>query len=152
MTSGLFSRWDPWWWYRDVPSTEIVAIHDDAEGFRVILNAENCPPTRVTAAPGRLIMFRVYDEISLVGLNPTGLVPGHPFYKAEASKLLEESASMNSLAFGRQALHYAIYTRDRCVYMICTAEPRFVLLREFAAGRYESERPEDAKLRLCWVL
>jgi hypothetical protein len=113
MTTDAFSRWDPWWWYRDVPSTEIVAIHEDAEGFRVILNGDKCPPTRVSVAPGRLIIYRVYDEISLLGLNPTGLVPGHPFYRTEKSKFLEEAASMNSAAFGRPALHYAIYTGNR---------------------------------------
>jgi len=44
-------------WYREVLAS-IVAIHDDAEGSRVILNAEKCPP--VSVAPGYLVMFRVY--------------------------------------------------------------------------------------------
>jgi hypothetical protein len=49
---------------------------------------------------------------------------------------------MNIAGYGGHPLHYAIYTGDRCIDMICTKEPVFVLLREFASGRYESERPE----------
>jgi hypothetical protein len=65
MTTDMFAKWDPWWWYREVLAS-IVAIHDD-------------------------------DEVSLV---------------------------------------------HRCIDMICTEEPRFILLREFVAGATKSERPE----------
>lgn len=141
-TPDTFSKWNPWWWYKDVPAS-IVAIHDDAEGFRVILNAEKCPPTRVSVAPGHLVMFRVYDEVSLSNLNPSGLQPGHSFYKAESSKLLVEAETMNILPnAGRPSAHYAIYTGWRRIDMICTEEPRFILLREFVIGGSKSERPE----------
>lgn len=65
MTQDIFTRWDPWWWYRDMPSTTIAA-----------------------------------------------------------------------------SAHYAIYTGDRCIDIISTDEPRFILLQEFASGRNQSERPE----------
>jgi hypothetical protein len=143
MTQETFSRWDPWWWYRDVPSTSIDAIYDDWEGFRIIITAQNCPPTRVSVAPGFLVLYRAYDEIGLVGLDTQGVRPGHCFYKSDSSSLLSESSRMNSAAYGRASLHYAIYTGGRCVDIICTREPRFVLLREFASGRYESERPDS---------
>ena len=51
---------------------------------------------------------------------------------------------MNSAAYGRAPAHYAIYTGDRCIDIISTEEPRFILLREFASGRNQSERPERA--------
>jgi hypothetical protein len=142
MTQDTFSRWDPWWWYHDVPSTSIAAIYDDWEGFRLILTGDNCPPTRVSVAPGRLVMYRVYDEVGLVGLDPQGLKPGHSFYRSDSSRLLAEASTMNIAGYGGEPLHYAIYTGDRCIDMITTQEPRFVLLREFASGRYESETPE----------
>jgi hypothetical protein len=141
MTQEIFTRWDPWWWYRDVPAS-IDAIYEDLEGFRIIITANDCPPTRVSIVSGALVLYRVYDEIGLVGLNHQGVRPGHCFYKSDSSPLLSESSMMNSAAYGRPSLHYAIYTGDRCIDIISTAEPRFVLLREFASGRYESERPE----------
>jgi hypothetical protein len=88
MTQEIFTRWYPWWWYRDVPSTTIAAINDDREGFRVILTAINCPDTRVTVAQGCLVQYRVYDEIGLAGLDHRGVVPGHSFYKSDSSPLL----------------------------------------------------------------
>jgi hypothetical protein len=145
MTQDIFSRWDPWWWYRDVPSTTIAAIHDDWEGFRVILTAPNCPDTRVYIPEGCLVQYRVYGEIGLAGLDHGGVVAGHSFYKSDSSPLLSEALRMNSAAYGRPALHYAIYTGDRCIDIVSTGEPHFVLLREFASGRNESERPERTK-------
>ena len=142
MTDDSVLRWDPWWWYRDVASTTIVAIYQDAEGFRVILNAKDCPPTRVSVAPGHLLLFRVFDESSLAWQKPSGLQPGHSFYKSESSNFLVEAKKMDILANSRPLVHYAIYTANECIDLISRAEPRFVLLREFAAGRYESERPE----------
>lgn len=144
MTQEIFTRWDPWWWYRDVPSTSIEAIHEDLEGFRIVITADKCPPTRISVASGALVLYRVYDEIGLVGLDHRGVLPGHCFYKSDLSPLLAESAKMNSAAYGRPSLHYAIYTSGRCIDIISTEEPRFVLLREFASGRYASERPERA--------
>jgi hypothetical protein len=140
----IFHRWDPWWWYRDVPSTSITAIYDDLEGFRLILIGDKCPATRVSVPHGQLVMYRVYDEIGLIGNNIQGLKPGHSFYMAESSRLLSECSTMHSGTRDRGALHYAIYTGGRCVDMICTSEPRFVLLREFSSGQYESERPAPA--------
>ncbi len=49
---------------------------------------------------------------------------------------------MNSAAYDPTSIHYAIYTGDRCIDIISTEEPRFILLREFASGRNQSERPE----------
>jgi hypothetical protein len=144
MMTENFARWDPWWWYRDVPSTSIAAIYDDWEGFRLILTAKDCPPTRVSVAQGHLVMYRVYDEIGLAGLNLQGLQVGHSFYKSESSQFLSEAFTMNSAAYGGQSLHYGIYTGGRCVDMVCTEEPQFVLLREFASGRYASENPEPS--------
>jgi hypothetical protein len=140
MTQDIFTRWDPWWWYRDVPSTTIAAIYDDREGFRIILTASNCPDTRVSV--GCLVQYRVYDEIGLVGLDHRGVMPGHSFYKSDCSPFLSEALKMNSAAYGRTSAHYAIYTGDRCIDIISTEEPRFILLREFASGRNQSERPE----------
>jgi len=135
----IFQRWDPWWWYRDVPSTSISAIYDDLEGFRLILIGDKCPATRVSVPHGALVMYRVYDEIGLIGNNIQGLKPGHSFYMAESSRLLAECSTMHNGTRDRGALHYAIYTGGRCIDMICTSEPRFVLLREFSSGHYESE-------------
>lgn len=147
MAQEIFTRWDPWWWYRDVPTTNIASIYDDWEGFRLILTGSNCPPTRVFVAGGHLAMYRVYDEIGYLGLNPHGLHPGHSFYKSDSSGLLAESSKMNNVLYSAAGppLHYAIYTEGRCVDIICTKEPRFVLLGEFASGRYASERPEPTE-------
>ena len=90
---------------------------------------------------GHLVLYRVYDEIGLTGNNVQGLNPGHCFYKAESSRLLSECSTMHSGTRDTGALHYAIYTAGRCIDMICTNEPRFVLLREFSSGHYESEKP-----------
>jgi hypothetical protein len=144
MTTEIFNRWDPWWRYRDVPSTRIAAIYDDWEGFRLILTGDKCPATRVSVPHGDLVMYRVYDEIGLIGNNVQGLQPSHSFYMAESSRLLSECSTMHSGTSDRESLHYAIYTRDRCIDMICTNEPLFVLLREFSSGRYESERSAPA--------
>jgi hypothetical protein len=137
----IFRRWDPWWWYRDVPSTSIDAIYDDLEGFRLILTGDECPPTRVSVPHGHLVIYRAYDEIGLIGNNIQGLMPGHSFYTAESSRLLSESSTMHSGTRDTGALHYAIYTSGRCIDMICTSEPRFVLLREFSSGHYEGGTP-----------
>lgn len=141
MTQEIFTRWDPWWWYRDVPSTNISAINDDLEGFRIILTAIDCPDTRVSVAQGCLVQYRVYDEICLAGLDHRGVVAGHSFYKSDSSPLLSEALKATGASYGT-SVHYAIYTGDRCIDIISTEEPRFVLLREFASGRYQSERPE----------
>jgi hypothetical protein len=141
MTTDIFNRWDPWWRYRDVPSTRIAAIYDDWEGFRLILTGDKCPATRVSVPHGDLVMYRVYDEIGLVGNNIQGLHPNHSFYTAESSHFLSECSTMHSGTGDRGSLHYAIYTRDRCIDMICTNAPLFVLLREFSSGRCESKRP-----------
>ena len=141
MAQEIFTRWDPWWWYRDVP-TSIDAIYEDMEGFRIIITADKCPPTRVSVASGALVLYRVYDEIGLVGFDHGGVVPGHCFYTSDSSPLLSESTRMNSASYGRPSLHYAIYTGGRCIDIISTQEPRFVILREFASGNYASERPE----------
>jgi hypothetical protein len=111
-------------------------------GSGVVISADRSPPTRVSVASGALILYRVYDEIGLVGLDHRGVRPGHCFYMSESSPLLSESARMNSAPYGRPLLHYAIYTGGRCIDIISTEEPRFVILREFASGRYASERPE----------
>jgi hypothetical protein len=137
----IFHRWDPWWWYRDVPSTSVGAIYDDLEGFRLILTGDKCPPTRVSVPHGHLVMYRVYDEIGLIGNNIQGLKPGHSFYMAESSRLLSECSTMHNGTRDTGALHYAIYTRGRCIDMICTSEPGFILLREFSSGHDESKRP-----------
>jgi hypothetical protein len=139
VTQDIFTRWDPWWWYSNVPTT-IAAIHDDWEGFRVILTATNCPDTRVYVP--RLVQYRVFDEIGLAGLDHGGVVAGHSFYKSNSSPWLTEALRMNSATYGGTSVHYAIYTGDRCIDIVSPEEPRFVLLREFAAGRNESERPE----------
>ena len=141
MADEQFERWDPWWWYRDVTSTIIASVTDDWEGFRLILKAEKCPETRVSVPTGCLVMYRVYDESGLVGRKIQGLQPGHCFYEAKVSPLLAECSAMHSGMRGQHLRHFAIYSGDRCVDLICTAEPRFVLLREFANGRNESERP-----------
>jgi hypothetical protein len=140
----IFHRWDPWWWYRDVPSTSITAIYDDLEGFRLILIGDGCPATRVSVPHGALVMYRVYDEIGLIGNNIQGLNPGHSFYMAESSRFLAECSAMHNGTRDAGALHYAIYTGGRCIDMICASEPRFVLLREFSSGHYESDRPAPA--------
>lgn len=141
MTTDIFYRWDPWWWYRDVPSTSIAAIYDDWEGFRLILTGDECPATRVSVPRGGLVMYRVYDEIGLIGGNIQGLQPGHSFYRTESSRLLSECSTMHSGTRDKGSVHYAIYTGGQCIDMICTIEPRFVLLREFSSGRNESEGP-----------
>jgi hypothetical protein len=144
VTTEIFHRWDPWSWYRDVPSTSITALYDDLEGFRLILSGEKCPATRVSVPHGKLVLYRVYDEIGLIGNNIQGLKPGHSFYTAESSRLLLECSTMHSGTRDTGALHYAIYTGGRCIDMICTSEPRFVLLSEFSSGHDESERPVPA--------
>jgi hypothetical protein len=144
VTTEVLHRWDPWWWYRDVPSTSIAAIYDDLEGFRLILMGDKCPATRVCVPHGNLVLYRVYDEIGLIGNNIQGLKPGHCFYVAESSRLLSECSTMHSGTRDKGALHYAIYTGGRCIDLICTSEPQFLLLSEFSAGHYESERPVPA--------
>ena len=139
MQTEMFQRWDPCSWYRDVPLTSIAAIYDDWEGFRLILTADECPATRVSVPQGYLVMYRMYNEIGLIGTNIQGLQPSHSFYKAESSRLLTECSTMHSGTRDMGSLHYAIYTGTQCIDMICTNEPRFVLLRDFSAGRYESE-------------
>jgi len=86
-------------------------------------------------------MYRVYDEIGLIGGNIQGLQPGHSFYRTESSRLLSECSTMHSGTRDKGSVHYAIYTGGQCIDMICTIEPRFVLLREFSSGRNESEGP-----------
>jgi hypothetical protein len=68
------------------------------------------------------------------GLYHGGVVAGHSLYKSDSSPLLSEALRMNSAAYGRPALHYAIYTGGRCIDIVSTGEPHFVLLREFASG------------------
>jgi hypothetical protein len=143
-THETFLRWDPWPWYRDVPSISIAAVIDDWEGFRLILTGDNCPATRVCVGHGHLVMHRLYDEVGLIGTNIQGLLPGHCFYKAESSRLLTECSMMHSGTRDTGSLHYAIYTSGRCIDLICTSEPSFVLLRDFASGRYASESPEPS--------
>ena len=60
-------------------------------------------------------------------------MPGHSFYKSDCSPFLSEALQMNSAAYGRTSAHYAIYTGDRCIDIISTEEPRFILLRETRA-------------------
>jgi hypothetical protein len=142
MAQETFARWDAWWWYSDVPSVAIEAIYDDIEGFRVVITAAKCPATRISVSPGKLILYRAYDEFGLSGLDHSGVRPGHCFYRSDSSPLLSEASKMNSVVYGGTAVHYAIYTGDRCIDIISAEEPRFALLREFASGRYDSERPE----------
>ena len=139
MQTEIFHRWDPWSWYRDVPSTSIASIYDDREGFRLILAGDRCPATLVSVPHGCLVMYRVYHEIGLIGTNIQGLQPSHSFYKAESSRLLTECSTMHNGTRDMGSLHYAIYTGGQCIDMICTNEPRFVLLQDLSAGRYESE-------------
>jgi hypothetical protein len=141
MTKETFARWDPWWWYSDVPSVAIEAIYEDVEGFRVIVTAAKCPATRISVPPGKLVLYRVYDEFGLSGLDHSGVRPGHCFYKSDSSPLLSETSKM-SIVYGGTVVHYAIFTGNRCIDIVSAEEPRFVLLREFASGRYDSERPE----------
>jgi hypothetical protein len=114
------------------------------EGFRLILTGDKCPATRVFVPHGYLVMYRVYNEIGLIGNNIQGLQHGHSFYMAESSRLLSECSTMHSGTRDSGSLHYAIYTGGRCIDMVCTKEPRFVLLREFSSGSYESEKPAPA--------
>jgi hypothetical protein len=144
MTQDIFTRWDPWWWYSDVPTTSIESIHDDQEGFRLILNGKDCPLTRVSVARGALVRYRVSEEAWLDENAFSGFKPGHCFYQSQSSRLLADASTMKVLAHGRPATHYLICTEDRIVDLISWMEPRFVILREFASGRYESERPERA--------
>jgi len=136
-------RWDPWWWYRDVGSTIIASVTDDWEGFRLILTADKCPDTRVLVPGGGLVLYRVYDEVGLVGRQLEGFEPGHSFYTVESSQLVKQASGMYGGTRDFLSMrHYAIYTCDRCVDVVSSIEPRFVLLRQFASGHYESERPE----------
>jgi hypothetical protein len=76
VTVEHFQRWDPWWWYRDVPSTIIASVADDWEGFRLILTAGQCPETRVSVPGGALVLYRVYDETGLIGREIQGIQCG----------------------------------------------------------------------------
>jgi hypothetical protein len=143
MENEHFQRWDPCWWYRDVRSTVIASVKDDWEGFRLILTGSNCPDTRVSVPAGAVVLYRVYDESGLIGREIQGIAPNHCFYTIESSPLLAECWRMFSGIRDADTMrHYAIYTLGRCVDIVSTREPRFVLLRDFAAGRYDAERPE----------
>jgi hypothetical protein len=143
MGAEQFQRWEPWWWFRDVASTIIASVTDDWEGFRLILTADKCPDSRVLVPRGALLLYRVYDELGLLGRRLEGFEPGHCFYTVDSSLLAQEASQMHG---GTRdvppARHYAIYTSDRCVDIVSNQEPSFVLLREFASGRYNSERPD----------
>jgi hypothetical protein len=117
MEAEHFRRWEPWWWFRDVGSTSIASVTDDWEGFRLILTADKCPDTRVLVPRGALVLYRVYDELGLLGRRFEGFEPGHCFYTVESSLLAKESSQVHG---GTRdvppARHYAIYTSDRCIH------------------------------------
>lgn len=144
MENEHFQRWDPCWWYRDVRSTAIASVKDDWEGFRLILTGANCPDTRVSVPAGAVVLYRVYDESGLIGREIQGIAPTHCFYTIQSSPLLAECWRMfGGIRDADTMRHYAIYTLGRCVDIVSTREPRFVLLRDFAAGRYDCEPPES---------
>jgi hypothetical protein len=131
MTAEVLSRWDPSWLYRDVPDTTILDVLDNIEGFRVLLSASKCPESKLHVPRGSLVLYRVYDEMGLVGRSLSGLEKGHCFYKLEHSPLIAEAESMfGSGRSAHQLLHYAIYTADRCVDIISTIAPIFKSLRD----------------------
>ena len=97
---------------------------------------------RVLVPRGAPVLYRIYDELGLLGRH-LGLEPGHSFYTVESSLLAKEASQMHGGSRDAPlARHYAIYTSDRCVDIVSTQKSRFVLLREFPSGHYNSERPD----------
>ncbi|QBF82762.1 hypothetical protein EXU30_08720 [Shewanella maritima] len=108
----------------------VIAIHDDLEGFRVLLSGKDLPAFRLTVSKGSLKAYRVYDEVSLVGLSYEGsFTPPNCFYIVDSSEFKEQQVKDScGIVSEESSIHYAIYTEDYCIDILSVREPEIIEL------------------------
>jgi len=109
------------------------AIHDDYEGFRIILRAEKNDGPVIKILFDNVLFYQNTDEGNI--LNPPASDGDfsfpHPFYKIANSKLLGHFHQLsNNIYLNEDITHFAIYTCNDCIDILCSGEPNTEILGE----------------------
>ncbi len=113
---NLFDKWIP---LDDLPETMYIrAIHNDCEGFRVILEEEN--PSRLIRIYFKdVLVFRKIDEGHY--LRTLENIDSSTLFKSKKSEYLEWFISEQKQILNRDSVtHYAIYTPNDCLDIIAS--------------------------------
>lgn len=120
-------RINPWMPLKDIPTPMYVeAIHDDYEGFRILLKGES-PSSKVLRVTFEdNLSYRNTDESYLLRIWHSNKkeVMGKIFYMVENSSYIDFFYNMTEGFYSEWKLsHYAIYTVSDCVDVISASPP-----------------------------
>jgi hypothetical protein len=118
--------WSPFPEYRDF---SFNAIHDNSEGFRILLEANcdrlsNKQALRIRFPLAGPMYYHRADESFLLSPESTIGNPSATFQRTRASDLIERF-HMFSCNFYREdsIVHYCIYTVNECIEVLSVVEP-----------------------------
>ena len=121
-----YTKWRP---IKGIPEkVDIVAIRDDIEGFRVIVESKDEIPDTYCICFETYASYRQINETNyLVFDKNIPLMEG--LYKLKDSEFMRDILKMSGGKFSKEELtHYAIHTDDRCLDVVCLSEPEVYLL------------------------
>ncbi|WP_444892951.1 hypothetical protein ACJJIE_21685 [Microbulbifer sp. TRSA001] len=118
--------WNPFPEYRDF---SFQAIHDDSEGFRILLEAycdkiSNKQALRVRFPLAGPMYYHRVDEGFLLSPESTIGNPAATFQQTKASDLIERFHMFSCNIYRESSIvHYCIYTANECIEVLSEFEP-----------------------------
>ena len=107
-------------------STLVDAIHDDCEGFRIIINILKSGGDKILIKSKDTLAYKNTKQMFLHGLwnNIDKSLGGNIFYIMENSEYLKDFHLMSEGFYSNLEIkHYCIYTLDDCIDLLCTEAP-----------------------------
>jgi len=117
-----FEKWQP---VQSIPSGLCVeAIHDDDEGFRILLRGERKASKILRLRFDPTLAYRATDESSLINYDRTddGTLDRYGLFIVHDSEYLAWFAKVNQGVSG-SVTHYAVYLSNQCIDVIAAFPP-----------------------------
>lgn len=123
-TKQIFTLWKP---IEDLPKPMYVeAIHDDYEGFRILLKGEEVSSRMIRISFEGKLSYRNTDESYLLKIwnSMEKELAGENFYIVENSSYIDFFNEMTGNLYSDWKIkHYAIYTISDCIDVLSTNPP-----------------------------
>ena len=127
MVMDQYKKWEPIENLPDVLYCE--EVHDDIEGFRVLLRGEEVSSPTLRILFHKVLLFRNIDELHLMAtwrrLGEVEAMEESSLFIVENSSLFELFQKESDGIFeGKEIVHYAIYTPNDCLEIISEGKPK----------------------------
>jgi len=118
-------KWEP---FKELPIARwyCEGLHDDYEGFRVLLSGEEKSAPTVRLLFDNVYFYQNRDEGKFIVHEPSEgqFEFPHPFYILENSSLLNRFHEESSDIYSEQRIkHFAIYTANDCIDVLSVDNP-----------------------------